>query len=140
MAASTTYSSRVNLPLTSIGYYNSFYGTGFGYDGTVSQIQVLAEPPFATPDIQVQMVFSEMSYQAKTGYQPGHSLYIDPRSCVKSSQDYMRVVGGDCTEICADNATLFLPNNLNSCLTLSAVSLLVQNDNVTIVDDQEEAY
>lgn len=141
MAVSTTHSSRVSLSLTSIDYYSLYAGVGLGYDGAVSQIQVLAKPPFANADTQVQSIFSYMSYQAETGYPMAHTSgpYIDPRSCVKSSQDFIGRVGGDCREICADNATLFLPYNLNTCLTLSVVSLLVQNDNATIIDNREGA-
>lgn len=129
------YSSRVNLTLSTTGYsYYSFFTS----DSTVSQIQDLAESPFVSSDTAISNVFTEMNSQAKYGENDTVYVYLDPGSCAKTSEDALGAAEGNCTEICADEATLFLPYNLNACLTISAVAMLVQNDSVTYVENSYE--
>lgn len=133
MAAATTYPSRINLTLDSIEYYSY---DPWGRDGTATQIQILAQPPFVESYSNIELILSDIKYQAKYGYNVTAYVSVDARSCVASSTDFLNTQsqGGNCTEICADDATMFLPFNLDTCISLSAVSLLVQNDTVNFVE------
>lgn len=134
MAASTASSSGIQLSLAPSN--DSFFSNFMGSDLLVSQMQNLAEPPFMESDNVMQDAFQDMMNQTEGGAKHIVDVYVNSRSCVKTSEDFLSGVGGNCTEICANDATLFLPYNLNTCLTLSAVAILIQNDAVTYVENQ----
>lgn len=136
MASSITYPSRLNLALELDNFYYSsdFYKVG----DTISQIQTLATPPFKSSYYAVQGVLEDINYQARFGENETAYVYIYGGTCFATSEDSLSGNVGNCTEICADETTLFLPYNLDTCLTLSAVSMLVQHNNVTYVENHYE--
>lgn len=137
MDAATTISSGIQLSLapSNHSFVYTFVGFNGNFDPLVTQMQDLAEPPFIESDLVMQDAFQDMIDQTASGANQTVGVYVNARSCVKTSEDFLSGVAGNCTEICADDATLFLPYNLNTCLTLSAVAMLVQNDYVTYVQD-----
>lgn len=77
--------------------------------------------------MNMEQMLAELSYT----YTESVYVYLPPGSCAPTSEALLGMEQSNCTSICSDPATLFLPFNLEPCTTLGAASMLIESGNMT---------
>ncbi|KAK2597550.1 hypothetical protein N8I77_012329 [Diaporthe amygdali] len=102
------------------------------FDEETTSVGVLAEP-LVQSVASIQSLLGDIEDLARLDTGGAYvSLEVSRGGCVATSAEAARMSGANCSSICMDPTTLFLPFNLGACVGVGTAAMLIQNGSLSL--------
>ncbi|PSR82673.1 hypothetical protein BD289DRAFT_475089 [Coniella lustricola] len=126
-------SSCFNTELVIYSFADTFADYASLYAGDpIDQMEVLI------PGYEDALPECNRVYSSPDNIQNSAMLFVDTPTCQANSSAATTLAFGDCFTICQDPATLFLPFNFLTCLSLGMAAMLLQNGTFYLNESQKD--
>ncbi|KUI54496.1 hypothetical protein VP1G_01929 [Cytospora mali] len=127
MGSSDFSANSSPLPLR---LYSSMYEYAWTDVGAVNKIESLAQPVYDSASYMGSILY----YIHDTSYS---EMEVPLMGCGENSSQALSSSHGNCSQICFDSNTLYMPYNLQPCLSLGVAAMLIQSGSL-VLDETEK--